>query len=530
MNAAHVSLLAQTELRRRYRSLRADGRRFVVLVIAGVFMLLPLALVVFGLFAFGAATADGSLPVSMAAVRGGGGVLVIGVAVLNAIRTVQTAAVPANADGVLTMADHSEVVASILLVETLAGAGIVLVPGILGAIAFGVGAGSAVAALGFLLAVVCAVALGSVLGIAAGFVVRNALARSETLARYRTPAAIALFLAYMYVIVAADFESAFEPLVGGVASTPLGWFGDLALAPVSGEAVLALAGGAVLLAVAGVAVLAIAVDRLAGLLWYVEAVEGSTGETDSSGMGGLSGVPIPVARVARKSWLRAWRSPIRLLYVVYPLFFVIAPISDAVRTGVVPPYLAGVVALYLAWATGAAFTLNPIGDEGDVLPITLTSPISGREFVAGCCLAGAIVGLPLSVVGTLLAAVFAGSPVSVAAGAVALAVILPVAATGIAAGVGVTLPRFEPVNVTRGRQAVIPSLLGFGVYSIAFVVAASPGMVVQLGAVRDALAGGGMSTVGVLAAGVGGTALLSGALAALGYWHAVRTFDSYYPG
>jgi hypothetical protein len=258
-------------------------------------------------------------------------------------------------------------------------------------------------------------------------------------------------------------------------------------------------------------------------------VEGSTGETDSSGIGGITGVPRPVARVVRKSWLRAWRSPMRLLYVVYPLFFVIAPVSEAARTGVVPRYLPGGIALYGAWATGAAFTLNPLGDEGDVLPVTLTAPIGGRSFVAGCCLAGMLVGLPLSVLAVLAAALVAGSSVVVIVGAVVLAVGLSVAAVGIAAGVGVTFPRFEFVTVTRGRKAVVPSLFGFGVYSVVLLLAAGPGTAVQFEAVREALAGAsGLSTAGALGAGIGGTVVLGGVCAAFGYAHAVRTFDSYY--
>ncbi len=531
MNPAHVSLLTRTEIRRRYRSVRADARRFTILVILGVFFLLPLGVLVAGLYAFGGSVAEGSLPefVSMEAVRGGGGALLLMIAVLNTIRAIQTAATPSNADGVLTMADHSDVVASILIVETLVGGWIVLVPGTLGAVAFGVGAGSALAGAAFLIAVACTVALGSVAGIALGFVVRNALARSETLSRYRTPAGLVLFGAYMYAIIALDFESAFAPVVAVLANTPLGWFGDLALAPLAVGANTSLAAGALAIALVGVAALSVVVDRLAGLLWYIEAVEGSTAETDSSGIGDVAGVPRPIARIVRKNWLRAYRSPIRLLFVVYPLFFLIAPISEAVRTGVVPAYLPAAVALYGAWSTGAAFTLNPLGDEGDVLPVTLTAPVSGRSFVAGYGLAGVLIGLPLSTLAALTAGLLAGSSPPVIAGAVVLAVVLPLAATGMAAGVGVTLPRFESVNVTRGREAVVPSLVGFAVYSIALMIGAAPGTVVQFGAVREGLADAlGTSAPAALGVGLGGTVVLAGMFGILGYLHAVRTFDDYH--
>jgi hypothetical protein len=533
MKAAHVSLLTRTDIRRRYRSVRADDRKFGVYLLLGVFFLLPLAAILAGLYAFGGTVADGSFPefVSMDAVRGGAGALTLVIAVLNTIRTIQTGATPSNADGVLIMADHSEVVASILVVETLVGAWIVLIPGALGAVAFGIGAGSVLAGVAFLVAVLCVTALGSALGIAIGFALKNALARSETLSRYRTPAAVVLFGAYMYAIVATDFESAFDPVVDVLGPTPVGWFGDLALVTTDVGSTPSLAGGALVFAVAGIAVLSVAVDRLAGLLWYVESVEGSTGETDSSGIGGIAGLPRPVARIVRRSWLRAYRSPLRLFFVVYPLFFVIAPISDAVRTGVVPSYLPATIALYGAWATGSAFTLNPLGEEGDVLPVTLTSPVSGRSFIAGCCLAGVLIGLPASVLAVLVAAVLAGNPIPLLAGSVALALILPVVAVGMAAGVGVTFPRFEEVNVTRSREAVVPSLVGFAVYSIALTIAALPGLAVQFEAVREGLATAvGITPAGALGAAIGVTVVLGGAFAVLGFTHAARTFDSHYPG
>jgi hypothetical protein len=423
------------------------------------------------------------------------------------------------------------VVASILVVETLVGAWIVLIPGVFGAVAFGVGAGSVLAGVAFLVAILCVTALGSALGIALGFALKNALARSETLSRYRTPAAVVLFGAYMYAIVAMDFGSAFDPVVDVLGPTPFGWFGDLALVTTGVGSTPSLAGGALVFAVAGIAVLSVAVDRLAGLLWYVESVEGSTGETDSSGIGGIAGLPRPVARIVRRSWLRAYRSPLRLFFVVYPLFFLIAPISEAVQSGVVPSYLPGAVALYGAWTTGSAFTLNPLGEEGDVLPVTLTSPVSGRTFIAGCCLAGVLIGLPASVLGVLVAGVLAGNPVLSLAGAVALALLLSIAAAGMAAGVGVTFPRFEEVNVTRSREAVVPSLVGFAVYSIALTVAATPGLAVQFEAVREGLADAiGVAPASALAIGLGVTVVLAGAFAVLGFVHAARTFDSHYPG
>lgn len=529
MNYSQIWLLASTDLRRRYRAIRSDRRRMAVFLLAGVLLLIPLSGLLFAAFLFGGSIVKESLPVSMIYIRGGAGALVLMTVLFTAVRTVQTAAIPTNADGVLTMAEHSSVVAALLLVETIAGAGIVLVPGVLAAAAFGIGAGSALAGLTAFAAVFSAAVLGSILGISIGFFIRIGLARSETLSRYRTPIAVVLFVGYMYVFIGLEFESTFEPIVVGLSQTPFGWYADLALAPLVVDSNLGIVGGALFLTLAGTASLGILVNRLASQLWYVESVEGSTGTTASTGLGNVSGLSRPIARVIRKNWLRAWRSPIRLMFVIYPLFFVIAPISDAVQSGVVPSYLPPTVGLYLGWATGAAFTLNPLGDEGGVLPVTLTSPISGQSFLMGCCLSGLLIGLPIAALGALVAGLAAGVSMSMVVGSVVFAIILTIAATGIASGVGVTFPRFEPVTVTRGRKAVVPSLFGFALYSLALTLSAVPGLVVLSSEVQAALQSTvAFTTAELLVFGIGATTLIAGLLGLIGFVHAVNSFDSFY--
>ncbi|PSQ49677.1 hypothetical protein BRD12_05315, partial [Halobacteriales archaeon SW_12_67_38] len=46
------------------------------------------------------------------------------------------------------------------------------------------------------------------------------------------------------------------------------------------------------------------------------------------------------------------------------------------------------IALLVPWLAGATFGLNPFGDEGAVLPATLTGAISGGAFVRGLALVG----------------------------------------------------------------------------------------------------------------------------------------------
>jgi hypothetical protein len=114
---------------------------------------------------------------------------------------------------------------------------------------------------------------------------------------------------------------------------------------------------------------------------------------------------------------------------------------------------------------------------------------------------------------------------AVAAGAVAL----PAAATGVAAGAGTLFPRMEPTRITRGREAVVPSLFAFALYSLVLAVAGAPATAVGTPAVREVVVAAlGVGPERAVAAGVAATTLLAGTAGAAGFRYAVRSFDRYY--
>ncbi|WP_254545695.1 hypothetical protein [Halomarina pelagica] len=523
-----VRLLVRTEIVRRTRSMRGRRGQLLALAVAALFGGLVFVGGVAGVYVFAGAVAAGEAEVPMRIVR----FVVTGLfgfaAFITALRAVQQTANPPNLDGLLTAVPHREVVAGTLLVEFLVA---LLLPGLPAfgmAVAFGVGASAPLAAALLLATVVALVALGVLVGFALGLLVRLAIARSETLSRYRTPVAVALFLAYFATVTSGDSASAFEPILDVVAATPLGWFADLGFYGTVAGASALRAGGAVAATALAVPTLGWACGRLAEALWYDDPVQPETRSEGSSGMGDVAGIPRPVARIARKSWLRARRNPLRLQYVVYPLFFLWAPLSQGLTSGEVPPELAAIVAFYGAWATGAAFSLNPVGDEGPVLPVTLTTPVTGRTFVAGVCLAGALVGVPL----TALLAV--GLGVAGGLGAVGLlavavtAVVLPLAATGIATGAGTLFPRLGTVRLSRSREAVVPSLFAFAAYSLVLSLAGLPALVASAPVARAVLSELlGVGSTAILAAGLALAAVLGCVAAAVGVRVAVRGFEGY---
>jgi len=526
---ARVGLVVRTELRRKWRAIRGNDRQRLALALAGLFGILPVAVVSGGAFFFGRAVETGDVGPERALqyAQYGAGAVLAGLAVVVALRVVQDGASPDHPDGLLTALPHLEATLGLVGTELAVVGGIAGGVGALVAVAFGAGTGSPLAGLAVLVAVLSLAVPGVLLGFAAGLVVHNAFARSRTLARFRTAVGIVVVLAYLGAVFSQSGTNAFAPVVVALAATPAGWFGHLAMAPVASVDALR-AGGAVALAVAGSGLLAGANSRLAAALWYVEPARPAGRTVESSGMGGLPGLSRPVGRVMRKAWVRARRNPIRLVYVAYPVFVLYAPVAESVRAGRVPATLPALVALYCAWSTGAAFTLNPLGDEGPVLPVTLTTPVTGRSLVGALCLAALVVGLPVTVAATLATALL--SPLSVpASAATALAGgVLCVAATGVAAGAGALFPRLEAVRITRSREAVVPSLFAFGVYSLVLSLVGAPATAAGVPGARDTLADLlGVGADRLLVGAVGVTAVLGAAAALVGFRYAARTFDAY---
>lgn len=521
-----VYLIARTDLVHRKRSIEGSSQ-VVGLVITGLFGSIIGLVSIGGLFAAGRAVSDATILGPTRTVAAG----VFGIAaVMAAIRVAQGLVVPSDADGLLTTVPHHEAVAGYLLAECVVLLGVPTLFVILGAVTFGIGAGSIVSVVLVAFATLSLGVLGVLCGIGVGTGVRVLIARSPVLARFRAAIGIAFMLVYFWVLFGDSTESVLDPLLGVVGASPIGWYGDLALLAVQ-EASLVRAIGAVVLTVVGIPVVGVGCGWLAGWLWYRRSVAPSVA-SGSSEMGTvpIAGVAItrPMRHIVHKTWLRARRAPLRLVYVAYPLFLLVPALEDITEL-TVPAYLPGLIAFYGAWATGAAFTLNPIGDEESVLPVTLTSPVRGRSFVGALCLAGLLIGLPPTVVAAALTSVVASPPLSVGAvgGVLATAVVLPVVATTIAVGAGTAFPRLEPATITRSREAVVPSIFAFVLFSAVFGLVSVPALIAVVPTTRDALASLLGGTHALLVGGIGLTVVLGAVAGFVAFSAAVTAFDDY---
>ncbi|GAA0470191.1 hypothetical protein MUK72_04700 [Halococcus dombrowskii] len=533
--------IARVEYR---RSLRAMSENTTQLLGFGAFLLLFVGLPTVG-GSYLAYTAGERLIETLPVLDGARSALALawlGPVFLIAQRAVGKTARIEHETGMLTTVPAPDVLGGLLLAEAARVLSIVAVPVVVmaGALALGIGAPTAFVSVvvAFLAVFATALLVGHIVGV----LIKIVVGQSELLTRYKSVIAVVALLAYFVAVSSETVGRALFQLSALLQDAPTAWFGDLLVVGIPGVAPsLPRMAGAIALVAIGVPLL-LAIDvRAAERLWYADRAQPGTrtyeeSDTDATVLSRIAAGP--TRAVVEKVWRRTKRAPIRLIYVAYPLFFLFAPLQQAFTTGSVPASLPILLALYGAWAVGAA-ALNPFGDEGALLPVTLTTGVRGRQFVRGHVIAVATVGLPLVVVVTGIAGVL--SPLAPARWLVLAAVSAVLCLVGplLALAIGTRFPRFGAVSVSRSREVVIPSKTAFACYTVAVAVGA-------LGAAVALIPGGAavLSTIVEIVAGFAGLSIaiappvlrVVGAAAAIGlvvvapplaYRYVARRFESY---
>ena len=203
--------------------------------------------------------------------------------------------------------------------------------------------------------------------------------------------------------------------------------------------------------------------RQASAVWFTDAAADAGPAAKRTTTGGFD-VPRPFAAAAagRVAWghlLRAARHPQELSHLLLVVFF-IGPLGSAFvgsSGDVLGILIAGTGVGLATYLAGAAFGLNPLGDDRPQLPLVLLVGVDARTIVRGRVLAGVAVGLPVAV---LLPAVGAGvgAPLGVAAAFAAVGGLLCVTASTFAVGVGAAYPVYEERKFW-GSETVVPSTL-----------------------------------------------------------------------
>ncbi|NUB89660.1 hypothetical protein HT576_01245 [Haloterrigena sp. SYSU A121-1] len=349
-----------------------------------------------------------------------------------------------------------------------------------------------------------------VTGSAAGYAVALLVATSPFVARHRTVLGTVASLLGMgcYLLFMGIGPFSFDQ--SSLAWLPVGWFADLALA---GTGLIsaplrwvgALCSSAAVLSVGG-----LAVDRLTATLWFIDPVDVVADESDRNEGGvaeptarrdalAAAAAPLPVPRllstptrrVAEWALLRTRRDPNRLTFLMIPLFSIGGAVGNvAVQSGSIETVAAPLCAVALPWAVGSLFAMNPFGDEGAVLPVTLTA-VPGRQYVRGLLVPGLLIGLPLVPLATGLATLVSPYALLERVGLIALSGFLTCVAVAIAPAIGMAFPRFSSISVGRSRDVIPPRMTAVTLHAALTVVPGTvlAGLVLAPELTRAALAG-----------------------------------------
>ena len=328
-----------------------------------------------------------------------------------------------------------------------------------------------------------------VAGSLVGYAIALLVATSPFVARYKTILGTAATL-----LVMGGYFAFLYPQISGLSQAtlawfPLGWLADLAVVgtPFVGSTIRVvgvLAVSMVLLVSGG-----LLIERMTVAFWFIEPVAPQTAGNQSlpdqttrsepmqprtrdalagavAPLAGPQFVSTPVRRVAEWALMRTRRDPNRLMFLFIPVFAIGSPlVSTAVQSGSISAIAAPLSAVALPWIAGSLFAMNPLGDEGPVLPVTLTA-VSGTQYVRGLIIPGLVFGLPIILFVTGLAGLVSPYTAGEQLGLVVLSAYLTCIATTIAPAIGMVFPRFSAIRVGQSQDVLPPRMTAVAVHAL----------------------------------------------------------------
>jgi hypothetical protein len=519
-----ASVLARAELRAMTRRLMGDTRQKLAVGAMALQFGVVIPLLAFGTIApFGARLAGGDPSVG---VVGAAATAALGLGLfVGGFSTVTQNRIGSVGPLVRTSMAPSAVAAGRLGSELLQTAAMLVLPVVVVLVLVGVGAGGPLAPVALVLALVPPLVAGTLIGRSLGAGVRYA----GLLTGLSTWTKVSLFLlgsgvAFVgtQVVMQGMFgdeesfavASSVPPLLPG---TPLQAYTSVFLAPLGAPArPVGLLVAAAVFGLVGLGL--VAAVRLEARLLVTDA--GDDAEPSDHVTRGIPAgfAPWRSTRTAWRHLLRSARDPKSMSHL-FPLAMGGLAMAGPglVNQGPVFGMLRWTSVIGGAVLAGAAYCLNPLGDDRDQLPLVLTSVDSTGVLLRGRALAGAFLGLVLAVgVGTPMA-LLTESPVFAAVQSL-FAVVCCGASAGTALGLGAVVPKFERreyVNVERAHPSQV-ALIGFMFAGVAVVGGGLFLLQVALAGRLPVTVGGGLwaAFLAVLTiCGVGG------------YCYAVRKFD-----
>lgn len=350
--------------------------------------------------------------------------------------------------------------------------------------------------------VVSAVTAGRLLGYCAAWLVANV----PFVARHKGVlggTVMMLVFGVYFLFQVPQLPISISPATLGV--IPTGWLADLLAVgtPIGWSSIHAL-GGVVTVSVVLIGGCWLS-ERIATSFWFGESISVSDTDKDSvsTRMEGDQraleraisplGVPFitgPTRHVAEWSLLRARREPQKLNFLLIPVFGGGSALVNMILQGSSSLAILGpAAAVLLGWTASAAFGLNPFGDEGAVLPTTLTA-VSGRAFVRGL-IAPSLLFTPVVTVVTLVTALVGGYGLLATIALTLMGCFLTVVGATLAPIVGMWFPRYSAIRIGNSDGVRPPRLLAGVLHAVSMWLpgAALVGLVAAPELVRLALSG-----------------------------------------
>lgn len=484
--------IARIEFRRSVR--KSFGTRKRQLTVLGFLALFSPLMIFWGRIAYSAGrevAEQGSFPLDILGIQVT--LLVLVFVVMGALREVQQGR-PEGDALLLTATSPRAVLVGVTIHSTIQLVGFVLLPTLLFAGGFALGAGTPSVLLTTVLAVIPLFTAVSILGTVAGQLVVLGLLESRVL---RTVSRI-FGLVLLLVLMALSY-AAMAPVMG--VSEPLAPLATVALPAIQYlafvfvgtpfgpelDAGAFLVGGVVLTSVP--ALFAVA-NRLAPRLWFADATPAGLMQRDTASVTGTTpttegatGRPVRAfpprfgprsLAIALGLWTRWLRIPVRFS-ALFPLVIVLV---TALFTAVgdpasLPTVVGGVLVFAGVYVSGAVFGLNPLGEAGEMRTAEFLSTTTPRTLVLGHVFAGLLVGTPVAVGGAVIlsAAMDLSAPAALAVGV--LIVVLTVAGGGVAVGIGSILPSMDAKRTYRGYEVATPSQWALVAYMITTILLAA---------------------------------------------------------
>ncbi|MFC7046687.1 hypothetical protein ACFQH6_15880 [Halobacteriaceae archaeon GCM10025711] len=541
----HGVRVTRVEVTRNWRSFVGNRRRILLLLGMLVLFSPSLYFLFRGVYAFGV-SADRAA--ALAAVRQQVTPLSLLFTAVIALRVVEAGRLD-NEELLLTTTGPRAVVFGIVGTQFLQGLAYFLLPIVAVSAAFAVGAGTPALLVTVPVFVAPLFAAVTLLGYVVGTTVSITLTKVAVLRRLRRVVGLVFFLVILGLAYALPYVRlpADVPLTRAAMASPLDRYADLFFLGTSfAPAVDATTLGVAAAVVAAVPALFLVAERLGPVLWYADEAGGTSvlgrdrpqeEETEPTvppvTATRASRPPGPFARstaghVAWVQWVRGLREPTRFTHLTYLLFVMLPGVTTLLTDpGAVltfgPPFVV-VLGVFLA---GASFGLNPLGDEGRVLPVLVTSGTTGRAFVRGRMLAGLVVGVPVILVAGVVG--LAGPlPAWQVAAVAGFGLVLAPVSVAVAVGIGAFAPRFEAVRSYGGVETVTPRTLSIlGHTTVVGLLAGVSVLVVFLPSVAGDVGVGSAQVALVQAGALAVVAAVLGGVGVGAYRYAVRRFDAY---